>query len=55
MQKITAVFPALLVKIILEGDFNKKGLFFPEQLGRDKLLFSKIMTQIKLYIDILRK
>ncbi len=47
MQKITAIFPVLLVKEILEGNIVRKGLFFPEQLGQDENLFKKIISQIK--------
>ena len=51
MQKITAIFPALLVKEILKGNINKKGLFFPEHLGQDKNLFKKIISQTKKQIS----
>ena len=47
MQKITAVFPAVLAKEILKGNIAQKGLIFPEQLGQDKNLFKKIISQIK--------
>ena len=48
MQKITAVFPAVLIKILLKGEFTfKKGLFFPEELGKDEKLFKKILREIK--------
>ena len=48
MQKITAVFPVVLIKILLKGEFTfKKGLFFPEELGKDEKLFKKILREIK--------
>lgn len=52
MQKITAVFPAMLVKEILRGDFVQKGLIFSEQLGNDKDLFNRILKEVKKEISI---
>ncbi|XOB41370.1 MAG: saccharopine dehydrogenase family protein [Candidatus Nealsonbacteria bacterium] len=54
MQKITAIFPVLLVKEILEGNIFQKGLIFPEELGKDKVLFKKIISQIKKQILLTR-
>jgi len=55
MQKITAIFPALLVKEVLKGNINKKGLFFPEHLGQNKDLFQKIISQTKKQISLVRR
>jgi len=52
MQKITAIFPALLVKEILKGNIVQKGLIFSEQLGRDKDLFNRILKEVKKEISI---
>ncbi len=54
MQKITAVFPAILVKEILEGNIIQKGLVFLEELGQNKDLFKKIISQIKKQIFLTR-
>lgn len=51
MQKITAIFPVLLAKEVLEGNITQKGLVFPEELGKDKILFKKIISQIKKQIS----
>lgn len=54
MQKITAIFPAVLVKELLKGNISQKGLVFPEKLGEDKVLFKKIISQIKKQISLIR-
>ena len=47
MQKITAVFPVVLVKLLLEKKFIDKGVLFPEKLGEDEKLFKKILSEIR--------
>ncbi len=55
MQKITAIFPAVLAKEVLSKNISQKGLFFPEQLGQDnKGLFEKIISQIKIQVSLKR-
>jgi len=54
MQKITGIFPAILVKILFEKSFSETGLFFPEKLGEDKDLFKKILKETKKEIFITR-
>lgn len=54
MQKITAVFPAVLTKKLFEKGFTQKGLFFPEKLGEDEKLFKRILRQVKKEIYINR-
>lgn len=54
MQRITAVFPAVLTKILFKKGFTEKGLFFPEELGKDKDLFEEILKGVKKEISIRR-
>lgn len=52
MQKITAIFPAVLARELFKGSISQKGLTFPEQLGGDKPLFKKIFKEFKKEISI---
>ncbi|MFH1509942.1 MAG: hypothetical protein ABID67_02240 [Candidatus Nealsonbacteria bacterium] len=45
MQKITAIFPAVLIKFI--DDIKETGLLFPEDLAKNEKLFNAISKEIK--------
>ncbi|MBN1913315.1 MAG: hypothetical protein JW788_02835 [Candidatus Omnitrophica bacterium] len=47
MQKITVGLPVVLAKMVLEGAFNKRGLLFAEDMGKDVSLFSALLPKIR--------
>ncbi|MCM8791926.1 MAG: hypothetical protein NC826_02095 [Candidatus Omnitrophica bacterium] len=49
MQKITSILPVVLTEMLLEGKFLKKGLFFPDDISREEIIFRYVMDKIKNY------
>lgn len=47
MQKITASAPAVISKWLLEGRIPRPGLFFMEDLGKEKSNFNSLLSEIK--------
>ena len=54
MQKITAIFPVILLKFLLKKDFPKGKIFFPENIGKDESLFRYFLKELKKEIFITR-
>ena len=47
MQKITAIVPAMIVKLLLKDKIKDRGILFMEEIGENKDLFKEILKELK--------
>ncbi|MDD5145206.1 MAG: saccharopine dehydrogenase C-terminal domain-containing protein [Candidatus Pacebacteria bacterium] len=47
MQKITAIVPAVIFRLITKDKIKNRGIIYMEDLGKDKKLFREIIEEIK--------
>jgi len=47
MQKITAIVPAIIFRLIAEDKIKNRGIIYMEDLGKDEKLFREIIKEIK--------
>lgn len=55
MQKITAIVPLVVAKLLFQDRVGQKGIVFMEDLAKDKKLFKSILKEIKNEKSILVK
>ena len=47
MQKITAIVPAVIIKLLLKDKIKGRGILFMEEIGKNKDLFKEVLKEIK--------
>ena len=55
MQKITALFPVIILNLLSQNKIKNKGILFIEEVGKNKILFKKILKKLEKEVDISRK